>query len=110
MIFIANQECCCEISQFKSISHDVRALSFIIMKLMQKYAKKGGTIRVNDIYYWHINSDTVGFLSVMTSADFAANLLKVLHTLHLLLHLYKIHTLTFTASAPEPFVAEEITH
>lgn len=75
--FKANQECCQAITQPKGEPRDLRALSNITMKLMQKYIKEDRAIGIDDLHRWPSSSDAVGFLSATTSATAAAELLRV---------------------------------
>jgi hypothetical protein len=54
------------------------------MELIQKYVKEEGAIGVDNLDRWHSNSEALGFLSAMTSAASAAELLKVYYFLDLL--------------------------
>jgi hypothetical protein len=47
------------------------------MLLMQKYAKDGGAIGVDDLRRWPSDSDAVGFLSETTTAASAQKLMEV---------------------------------
>ena len=47
------------------------------MELMQKYAKDGGAIGVEDLDCWPSNSNAVAFLSMTISAPSLDELLKV---------------------------------
>ena len=54
---------------------DIRALSSIVMELMQGYVKEAGAVGVDDLHRW--SPDAVSFLSDTISAASAAELLKV---------------------------------
>ncbi len=74
----ANQECCRQIAPSEGTSiRDVRALSRIMMELMQKYTKDDEAIGVEDLDRWPLDSDAVGFLSATTSASSVNELMKV---------------------------------
>lgn len=74
----ANQECCCQVASPDGTSiRDVRALSRIMMELMQKYTKDDEAIGVEDLDRWPLDSDAVGFLSATTSASSVNELMKV---------------------------------
>jgi hypothetical protein len=55
--------------------HDIRALSPIVMELMQGYVKDGGAVGLDNLNHW--SSDALGFLSDTISATSAAELIKV---------------------------------
>ncbi|ETN44454.1 uncharacterized protein HMPREF1541_10635 [Cyphellophora europaea CBS 101466] len=74
---ISNQECCGVMSRSKDGRDDLRALSSIMMELMQKYVKEDAAIGIDDLHRWQSSSDAVGLLSATTSAASAAELLKV---------------------------------
>ncbi len=74
---IANQQCCRVVRQPNSEHCSLRALSFIMMELMQKYVKEDGAIGIDDLGRWHSSSDAVEFLSATTSATSATELLRV---------------------------------
>ncbi|KAF2113725.1 hypothetical protein BDV96DRAFT_601202 [Lophiotrema nucula] len=62
----------------------IRALSFILMELMQGYEKNGGLVGVVEPDRW--SADALSFLSETTSATSAAELLEcLLHVLRLVL-------------------------
>ncbi|TGO07235.1 hypothetical protein BTUL_0306g00140 [Botrytis tulipae] len=58
-----------------SFSKIQRALSPIVMELMQKYVKEDDAIGIDDLHRWHPNSNAVGFLSATTSATSIKELL-----------------------------------
>jgi hypothetical protein len=47
----------------------VRAVGYIAMKLMQKYAKDDGAIGIENLNRWSANSEPVNFLSMTRFAD-----------------------------------------
>lgn len=71
----ANLECC----QLADKSHpsDVRAVGYITMELMQKYAKEDGAIGIDNLNRWPADSEAVKFLSMTTSAASIEQLQKV---------------------------------
>ncbi|KAK6591333.1 FAD-binding domain-containing protein [Botrytis cinerea] len=73
---IANQECC-HSAKPRGNTRDLRALSPIVMELMQKYVKEDEAIGIDDLHRWHPNSNAVGFLSATTSATSIKELLTV---------------------------------
>jgi len=74
----ANQECCRQVAPPDGTSiRDVRALSRIMMKLMEKCTKDDEAIGVEDLNRWPFDSDVVGFLSTTTSASSVNELMKV---------------------------------
>ncbi|KAH6672611.1 kinase-like domain-containing protein [Halenospora varia] len=72
-IKIANQQCC-ETVREDGEPRDVRALSPIMMELMQKYVKDDGAIGVDNLHRWPSDCDAVTFLSDTTSAASAREL------------------------------------
>ena len=72
---IAHQEYCCTAD--RSGTTDVRAVGYIMMELMQKYAKDGGAIGIENLHRWSVDSDAVKFLSMTTSASSVEELMKV---------------------------------
>jgi hypothetical protein len=72
---LANQETC-RIIKGPDPS-DVRAVGFVAMELMQKYAKDDGTIGVENLDRWPGNSEPVRFLSMTTSAKSVEELQQV---------------------------------
>ncbi|KIW36748.1 uncharacterized protein PV06_11044 [Exophiala oligosperma] len=72
----ADQELCRPCRQGSPGSRDIRALGFITMELMQKYAKVDGTVGVDDLGRWPSDSLAARFLSETTSATSAERLLK----------------------------------
>lgn len=74
----ANQECCRQVAPPDGTSiRDVRALSRIMMELMEKCTKDDEAIGVEDLNRWPFDSDAVGFLSATTSASSVNELMKV---------------------------------
>jgi hypothetical protein len=74
----ASQERCQKVgSSKKSPLRDIRAVGYITMELMQKYAKDDGAIGIEDLDRWPSTSDAIGFLSTTTSASSADELLQV---------------------------------
>ncbi|OQU97171.1 hypothetical protein CLAIMM_03147 [Cladophialophora immunda] len=73
---IAHQELCRPCPLSIPGSRDIKALSFITMELMQKYAKADGAVGVDDLRRWPSDSLAVEFLSETTSATSAERLLK----------------------------------
>lgn len=55
----------------------MRALSSIMMELMQKYVKDDGAVGVDNLRRWHSDCDAVAFLSETTSAASAFELQDV---------------------------------
>lgn len=55
----------------------MRALSSIMMELMQKYVKDDGAVGVDNLRRWPSNGDAVAFLSATTSAASALELQSV---------------------------------
>ncbi|TGO56039.1 hypothetical protein BCON_0083g00320 [Botryotinia convoluta] len=74
---IANQECC-HSAKSRGNPCDLRALSPIVMELMQKYVKEDEAIGIDDLHRWHPNSNAVEFLSATTSATSIKELLKLI--------------------------------
>jgi len=75
---IANQECCRQVASSDETSiRNVRTLSRIMMKLMQKCTKDDEAIDVENLNRWPFNSDAVEFLSTTTSASSINELMKV---------------------------------
>ena len=72
---IASQECCG--APDRSNHNDVRAMGYITMELMQKYAKDDGAIGIENLNRWSMDSDAVKFLSMTTSARSVEELMKV---------------------------------
>jgi hypothetical protein len=72
----ANQQCC-ESVRGGGEPRDVRALSLIMMELMQKYIKDDGAIGVDNLARWPSDCDAVTFLSHTTSAMSARELQSV---------------------------------
>jgi hypothetical protein len=56
---------------------NVRAVGFITMELMQKYANDDGSVGVEDLTRWPANSKPVRFLSMTTSAVLVEELRQV---------------------------------
>jgi hypothetical protein len=50
------------------------------MELMQKYIKEDGAIGVDNLDRWPLSSNTLKFLSTMTSIASAAELLEVYYS------------------------------
>lgn len=74
----ANQECCRQVAPPDGTSiRDVRALSRIMMELMEKCTKDDEAIGVEDLNRWSFDSDAVGFLLATTSASLVNELMKV---------------------------------
>ncbi|KAH6692796.1 kinase-like domain-containing protein [Leptodontidium sp. MPI-SDFR-AT-0119] len=65
---------CCETVDGKGEPRDVRALSLIMMELMQKYVKDDGAVGVDNLRRWSSDCDAVTFLSETTSAASALEL------------------------------------
>lgn len=61
----------------RSHPRDVRAVGYITMELMQKYAKEDGAIGIENLNRWSMDSDAVKFLSMTTSAGSIEELRKV---------------------------------
>lgn len=72
---LANQETCRIING--PDPSDVRAVGFIAMELMQKYAKDDGAIGIENLNRWPANSEPVRFLSMTTSAESVEELQQV---------------------------------
>jgi hypothetical protein len=72
----ANQQCC-ESVRGGGEPRDVRALSRIMMELMQKYIKDDGAIGVDNLDRWPSDCDAVTFLSHTTSVTSARELENV---------------------------------
>ena len=68
---------CCETVDGNGEPRDVRALSSIMMELMQKYVKDDGAVGVDNLRRWHSDCDAVAFLSETTSAASALELQDV---------------------------------
>lgn len=68
---------CCETVDGKGEPRDVRALSSIMMELMQKYVKDDGAVGVDNLHRWPSDCDAVAFLSETTSAASALELQNV---------------------------------
>ncbi len=74
----ADQERCRSVDPSGKIGvGDVRALSRIVMELMQKYVKEDGAIGIENLDRWPHDSAAVDFLSLTTSATSAKELMKV---------------------------------
>ena len=71
----AHQEACLARSQ--GPSRNLRDLSSIMMKLMQGHVKENGAVGVDNTNLWPLSSDAVTFLSEITSATTATELLNV---------------------------------
>jgi hypothetical protein len=72
---IANQECC---HNANGRDHsDVRALGYIAMQLMQKYAKDDGTIGIDNLNRWSESSEPVKFLLMTNTATSIQELMQV---------------------------------
>jgi len=75
---VANQECCRQVASSDGTSiRDVRALSRIMMELMQKCTKDDEAIDVENLNRWSFDFDVVEFLSATTSASSINELMKV---------------------------------
>lgn len=61
----------------KPSASDVRAVGYIAMELMQKYAKEDGAIGIDNLNRWPADSEAVKFLSMTTSAGSVEELKKV---------------------------------
>ena len=72
---IAGQECCGVPDG--SNPCDVRAVGYITMELMQKYAKDDGAVGIENLNRWPMDSDAVKFLSTTTSAGSVEDLREV---------------------------------
>ena len=57
---------------------DIKALSLVTMELMQGYTKDGCAVGIDDLGRWPSDSRAVDFLSVTTSANEIARLVKVM--------------------------------
>ena len=74
----ADQECCRDVPPSRSIGvRDVRALSRVMMELMQKHVKEDGGVGIEDLVRWPSDSAAVDFLSATTSASSAKQLMTV---------------------------------
>ena len=74
----ADQECCREVAPSRNIGvRDVRALSRIMMELMQKHVKEDGVVGIENLDRWPSDSAAVEFLSATTSANSAKELMTV---------------------------------
>ena len=74
----ADQEYCRHVAPSRSIGvRDVRALSRIIMELIQKHVKEDRVIGIEDLDRWPSDSAAVDFLSATTSAISAKQLMTV---------------------------------
>ena len=74
----ADQECCRHVAPSRSIGvRDVRALSRVMMELMQKHVKEDGVVGIEDLNRWPSDSAAVDFLSATTSASSATQLMTV---------------------------------
>ena len=73
---LANLQCC-ETVDRKGEPRDVRALSPIMMELMQKYVKDDGAVGVDNLRRWPSDCAAVAFLSETTSATSALELQNV---------------------------------
>jgi hypothetical protein len=74
----ANQECCRQVAPPDGTSiRDVKALSRIMMELMEKCTKDDEAIGVEDLNRWPFDFDVVGFLLTTTSASSINELMKV---------------------------------
>lgn len=58
-------------------SRYIRALSIIVMELMQGYAKEDGAIGVDNLHRWPVDSNAVKFLSTTVTATSLNELIKV---------------------------------
>ncbi|KAH7330032.1 kinase-like domain-containing protein [Rhexocercosporidium sp. MPI-PUGE-AT-0058] len=74
---------CCETVDGTGEPRDVRALSSIMMELMQKYVKDDGAVGVDNLRRWPTDGDAVAFLSETTSAASALELQNVCDSLSL---------------------------
>ena len=74
-VSVANQELCSTADRSKPC--DVRAVGYITMELMQKYAKEDGAIGIENLNRWSMDSQAVKFLSMTTSAGSIEELRKV---------------------------------
>jgi hypothetical protein len=77
------------------------------MELMQKYVKVDRAIGIDNLHRWRLNPDALGFLSAMTSATSAAELLKAYYFPP---PPPRRPTPTVAASTPKPFTPEGVTH
>ena len=74
----ADQECCRHVAPSRSMGvRDVRALSRVMMELMQKHVKEDGVVGIEDLDRWPSDSAAVEFLSATTSASSAKQLMIV---------------------------------
>ena len=74
----ADQEYCRHLAPSRSIGvRDVRALSRIMMELMQKHVKEDGVVGIEDLDRWPSDSAAVDFLSATTSVSSAKQLMTV---------------------------------
>lgn len=74
----ADQECCRTVDPSGNIGiRDVRALSRIVMELMQKHVKEDGGVGIENLDRWPLGSAAVDFLSSTQSASSAKDLMKV---------------------------------
>jgi hypothetical protein len=68
----------CELLKYNSIeSQYIRALGYIVMELMQGYAKEDGAIGIDDLIRWPADSKAVKFLSTTVSATSLDELIQV---------------------------------
>ena len=74
----ADQECCRYIAPSRSIGvRDLKALSRIMMELMQKHIKEDGVVGIEDLDRWPSDSAAVDFLSATTSANSTKQLITM---------------------------------
>ena len=74
----ADQEYCRHLAPSRSIGvRDVRALSRIMMELMQKYIKEDEVVGIEDLDRWLSDSAAVDFLSTTISASSVKQLITV---------------------------------
>ena len=74
----ADQERCRSVDPSGNIGvGDIRALSRIVMELMQKNVKEDGAVGIENLDRWPHDSAAVDFLSLTTSATSAKDLMKV---------------------------------
>jgi len=74
----ADQECCRHVAPSRNLGiRDVRALSRIMMELMQKHVKEDGAVGIENLDRWPSDSAAVEFLSATTSASSAKELMTV---------------------------------
>ncbi len=71
----ANQECCRHVAPSRNIGiRDVRALSRIMMELMQKHVKEDEVVGIENLNRWLFDFAIVEFLSTTTSVSSAKEL------------------------------------